>query len=278
MLNFTVSDVVGDPLDAVTDLTVPDTSTFADAQAVCDRWDLWPHLPTRAAAHLRRADPAEESCHALDGVTSFVVADARTMCGPRPRPPRSWGTAPRCCASTWRATAPGPAAGSRGGLTAAAPGTALVAGGEATTVLAHGQGLSGGGGPSQEGALAGALELAGGSAACLLCLDSDGTDGPGHAAGGLVDDVTAAALAAAGAGAHAALAAHASGTALEAAGDRVFTGPTGTNVNDLKLGLVGPAPSGLPSAARGAAPDRGARSRGRHPRLTRPRIVPSALS
>ncbi len=41
----------------------------------------------------------------------------------------------------------------------------------------------------------------------------------------------------------AALAAHASGTALEAAGDRVFTGPTGTNVNDLKVGLVGPAPS-----------------------------------
>ena len=77
--------------------------------------------------------------------------------------------------------------------------------------------------------------------ACLLCLDSDGTDGPGHAAGGLVDDLSAAALAAAGVDLQAALAAHAAGTALEAAGDRVFTGPTGTNVNDLKVGLVGAA-------------------------------------
>ncbi len=36
----------------------------------------------------------------------------------------------------------------------------------------------------------------------------------------------------------AALAGHASGAALAAAGDLAFTGPTGTNVNDLKIGLV----------------------------------------
>ena len=47
-----------------------------------------------------------------------------------------------------------------------------------------------------------------------------------------------ASLAAAGVDARAALAAHASGAALEATGDLAFTGPTGTNVNDLKIGLV----------------------------------------
>ena len=243
VLNLTVSDVVGDPLDAVTDLTVPDTSTFADAQAVCDRWDLWGHLPTRVAAHLRRAAPEEESCRSLAGVTSFVVADARMMCEAAAHAAESLGyraavlrldlEGESAVAGRWFAEQVA-AAGAR---------AALLAGGEATPVLRSGTGLAGGGGPSQDGALAGAVTLGhrppGAPPACLLCLDSDGTDGPGHAAGGLVDDLSAAALAAARMDPPAALAAHASGTALEAAGDRVLTGPTGTNVNDLKIGLVG---------------------------------------
>ncbi len=243
VLNLTVSDVVGDPLDAVTDLTVPDTSTFADAQAVCDRWDLWGHLPTRVAAHLRHADPAEESCHSLAGVTSFVVADARMMCEAAVRAAEDRGYA----ATLLRLDLEGESAEAgrwfAERLAEAGPGTALVAGGEATTALRSGTGLSGGGGPSQDGALAGAEALGhrppGSSPACVLCLDSDGIDGPGHAAGGLVDDLSAAALAGAEVDPSAAIAAHASGTALEAAGDRVYTGPTGTNVNDLKLGLTG---------------------------------------
>jgi glycerate 2-kinase len=243
VLNFTVSDVVGDPLDAVTDLTVPDTSTFADAQAVCDRWGLWPHLPTRAAAHLRRADPAQESCHSLSAVTSFVVADARMMCEAAAREAEELGYR----AAVLRLDLEGESADAgrwfAGRLGQAGPATAVVAGGEATTVLRSGTGLSGGGGPSQDGALAGAVVLGhralGAPPACILCLDSDGADGPGHAAGGLVDDLSAAALAAARMDPPAAIDAHAAGTALEAAGDRVFTGPTGTNVNDLKIGLTG---------------------------------------
>ena len=125
----------------------------------------------------------------------------------------------------------------------AEPGTALVAGGEATTTLAHGAAMTAGGGPSQEGALAGALELdasePGARESCLLYLDSDGSDGPTDAAGALVDDATAAALHEARVDAAAALAAHAAGAALATTADLVVTGPTGTNVNDLKIGLVG---------------------------------------
>ncbi len=241
VVNFTVSDVVGDPLDAVTDLTVPDTSTFASAQAVCDRFGLWDRLPPRVADHLRRADPEAETCHELRGVTSFVVADAGTMCAAAARTAEALGYRARVLrldlegdsaeAGRWFARR----------LHAAGPGDALVASGEATTTLPDAA-MSGGGGPSQEGALAGALELgrrpAGAPPACVLCMDSDGSDGPTDAAGGLVDDATAAALAAAGVDVPAALAGHAAGAALAAAGDLVVTGPTGTNVNDLKLGLV----------------------------------------
>ena len=243
VLNLTVSDVVGDPLDAVTDLTVPDASTFADARAVCDRWQLWDHLPTRVAAHLRRADPAQESCHSLRGVTSFVVADARVMCEAAVRAAGELGYDARLLRLDLEGESADGGRWFAEQLAAAGPTVAVVAGGEATTALLHGAGLSGGGGPSQDGALAGAVALGhrppGSPPACVLCLDSDGIDGPGHAAGGLVDDLSAAALAAAEVDPQAALAAHASGTALEAAGDRVFTGPTGTNVNDLKLGLSG---------------------------------------
>ena len=57
IVNLSVSDVVGDPPDYFTDLTVPDRSTFAMAQEACDRWDLWEKLPPPVAARLRRADP-----------------------------------------------------------------------------------------------------------------------------------------------------------------------------------------------------------------------------
>ena len=73
----------------------------------------------------------------------------------------------------------------------------------------------------------------------MLCLDSDGSDGPTDAAGGLVDDVSAATMASAGCDVGAALTSHESYEALARAGDLVFMGPTDTNVNDLKIGLRG---------------------------------------
>jgi glycerate 2-kinase len=241
IVNFTISDVVGDPLDYFCDLTVRDRSTFAGAREACDRFDLWERLPVAVADHLRRADPAQETCHRLDRVTSFVLADARMMCEAAARAASARGYR----AQVLRLDLEGESADAgrwfAAQVAAAAPGTALVAGGEATTTLSAGADLRAAGGPSQEGALAGALELGHSAAArraCLLCLDSDGSDGPTDAAGALVDDMTAAALAEAGVDAVAALAAHTAGAALTKSGDLMLTGPTGTNVNDLKIGLV----------------------------------------
>src|SRR5262249_18517411 len=53
LINFTVSDVVGDPLDFITDPTVPDSSTLRDALGVLDRRRLWGAIPRSVATFLK---------------------------------------------------------------------------------------------------------------------------------------------------------------------------------------------------------------------------------
>ncbi len=251
IVNISVSDVVGDPPDYFTDLTVADRSTFAMAQAVCDRYDLWARLPAGVARRLRAADPAQETPKAIDRVRIVVVASATIMCEAAAAAARDLGYEARV--TTLELEGEAAAAGRHLALElqAAPPRTALICGGENTVTLPAGR-LAGDrrsgdggayGGPSQEASLAAALELGtaapGAGASCLLCLDSDGTDGPTDAAGGLVDDLSARAAREGGVDLDAALARHASHDALLALGDLVVTGPTGTNVNDLKIGLRG---------------------------------------
>ncbi|HSL94423.1 MAG TPA: MOFRL family protein, partial [Thermoleophilia bacterium] len=263
IVNLTASDVVGDPPDYFTDLTAADRSTFADAAAACDAAGLWERLPAAVAAHLRRADPAAEPVKDLPCVHDHIVATSAVMCEAAAAAARALGY--RAAVLTLELEGESAAAGRwmADRLRVAGAGAALIAGGETTVTIDGETGRSAGpaeetatggpsqeaalgapgqeapmGGPSQEAALAGALALEGGPPACLLCLDSDGSDGPTEAAGGLVDDLTAEAARAAGSDLPAALAAHRAGPALRALGDLVVTGPTGTNVNDLRIGIT----------------------------------------
>jgi hydroxypyruvate reductase len=93
------------------------------------------------------------------------------------------------------------------------------------------------GGRNQHLALAAARLIAGRDDVFLLAVGTDGTDGPTLDAGALVDGETCARVACAGVDVDEALRRADAGTALEAAGDLVHTGPTGTNVGDLVLGL-----------------------------------------
>jgi len=71
----------------------------------------------------------------------------------------------------------------------------------------------------------------------LLSAGTDGTDGVTDDAGALVDSETCARLALAEMDADDCMRRADSGTALAASGDLVHTGPTGTNVGDLVIGL-----------------------------------------
>ena len=70
-------------------------------------------------------------------------------------------------------------------------------------------------------------------------MGSDGTDGPTDAAGGIVTGETASVLRAKGVDIDAVLADNDAYHALDACGGLIITGPTGTNVNDLTVLLIG---------------------------------------
>ncbi len=119
-------------------------------------------------------------------------------------------------------------------LRSSAPATLHVWGGETTLRLPDAPGR---GGRNQSLALAAALALRGQSGAALLAAGTDGSDGPTSDAGALVDGETVARGALAGLDAELALARADAGSFLESSGDLVHTGPTGTNVMDIMLGL-----------------------------------------
>jgi hydroxypyruvate reductase len=108
-------------------------------------------------------------------------------------------------------------------------GTALISGGELTVTVRG----SGRGGPNQEYALGAAIALRGVAGIEGLAADTDGIDGASEAAGAFFDGSIAEP------GAEAALRDNDSGTFLDAQDALFVTGPTGTNVNDLRIILTG---------------------------------------
>jgi hydroxypyruvate reductase len=114
-----------------------------------------------------------------------------------------------------------------------APGIYLW-GGETTMCLPA---MPGRGGRNQHLALAAAEVLAGHDKVWLLAAGSDGSDGPGADAGALVDGGTVARGGLDGLDAADCLRRADAGSFLAASGDLINTGPTGTNVMDVVIGL-----------------------------------------
>ena len=114
----------------------------------------------------------------------------------------------------------------------------LLASGEATTQILDNSTITGHGGPSQEETLSFALSAAKAKGVCLLSMDSEGTDGTTSVAGGITDSTSYKTALEKGVDVHAALRGHASFEALDAMGDAVFTGNTGTNLCDFNVMYV----------------------------------------
>ena len=112
--------------------------------------------------------------------------------------------------------------------------TCIISGGE-TTVTIHGKGK---GGRNQEFVLAAALALNGLPHVTVLSGGTDGTDGPTDAAGAIADGLTLARARALGLQAAAYLSNNDSYHFFEPLDDLIVTGPTDTNVMDVRLMIV----------------------------------------
>ena len=128
-------------------------------------------------------------------------------------------------------------AGSLAGFLMSAPPGIHIWGGETTVMLPSRPGR---GGRNQHLALLLARLLVGNDRIVVLCAGTDGTDGPTDDAGAIIDGDTIERGEKAGHDADTAVMAFDAGTFLEASGDLVTTGPTGTNVMDLVIASVGP--------------------------------------
>lgn len=229
-----LSDVLGDRLDMIASgPACPDRSTAEEALEIVNRYAL--RLSPQALACLRRPTPS-----VLPNAQSIVTGSVRQLVDAAARTCRRLGYDVEILTDCLQSEARD--AGrwlAREALVRSGP-RALLAGGE-TVVHVMGPGL---GGRNQELALSAAAQIAGQRALAIFSFGSDGTDGPTDAAGGYVDGQTQAALARQGISIPDVLARNDAYHALEACGGLIKTGPTGTNVNDLSVALLGPERQG----------------------------------
>jgi len=241
VLALLLSDVVGDaPSSIASGPAAPDTTTLDAARAVLERYGIDP--PESIAEHLNGAEETPKPGDPVfDGVSNIVCGGGRHAVEAAAGKAGDLGYEPLILSTTMtgdaRAIASVCAAVVREALESgnpAPPPCSIVSGGEATVVVRGG----GTGGPNQEFALTLAVELDGIGGWAAFAADTDGNDGPTDAAGGLVDGGTAAKMREAGVDPARALEENDARAALEAGGALLVTGPTGTNVNDLRVVLV----------------------------------------
>ena len=248
VLGLIVSDVVGDDLDVIASgPTVPDPSTFADCLRVVEhyglRWkmpqSIWTHIEEGLQGRTPETPKADEP--AFGRVRNVLVASVKQALEAAADEAARCGFVPLTTAMSGEArrTAAQLVAEARRAQAGLRPGDAplcLLAGGE-TTVTIRGNGK---GGRNQEMALAATLELADDRGIDLICVGTDGTDGPTDAAGGYAFSGDLARLRAIGLHPKESLDANDSYPLLLKAGTLLRTGPTRTNVMDMTIMLVRP--------------------------------------
>lgn len=226
-----LSDILGDPLDMIASgPAYPDSSTAEQARAVVKKYGL--KLSAAALELLDRETPKQ-----LDNVTTRITGSVRQLCTAASETCQTLGYTPVVLTASLACEAR--EAGAFLGAVAqyhqdSARSLAFIAGGETVVHLTG----TGKGGRNQEIALAGAKLLDGLTGTALFSLGSDGTDGPTDAAGGIVTGETAGTLREAGVDIDRVLKDNDAYHALAKADGLIFTGPTGTNVNDLTVLLI----------------------------------------
>jgi len=249
VVSLIISDVVGDRLDVIASgPTVPDLSTWADCREILARYQIWDKVPPSVRGRIEKGlagnlpDTPKPGDASLAEVVNLIVASNRQALDSAAQKARELGFAPLILSSSIegetkdiarmhaalaqevRAT----------GHPASAP-CCLISGGETTVTLGPEPGQ---GGRNQEFALAAALDVAGLEDLLVVSAGTDGTDGPTDAAGAQADGRTTARAREKGLNPRDFLRRHDAYQFFRELNDLIITGPTLTNVMDIRLILL----------------------------------------
>ncbi len=226
-----LSDVLGDAVDTIASgPTVEDSSTCDEALAIVKKYGLTILKETEIVLHTETPKNISNSVVKVSGSVKELCVAAADEAFRLGYETTVLTDSLSCCADEAGRLLGDIAAKNQG----SAKSLAFIAGGE-TVVQLKGNGL---GGRNQELALSAAENLYGCRDTCVFSVGSDGTDGPTDAAGGYVDEHTLNKLKDAGISINKMLYNNDSYNALKACDGLIFTGPTGTNVNDVSVVLI----------------------------------------
>lgn len=228
--------------------TVADPTTFADAVYVLRKYDLDDKVPESVRRHLSKADAGQETLKAEDfhryGIRAhdFILANSETLCEAARKSAEQLGFNSFILSSVMEGES------KEVGIALSAvtkeiekngrplkPPCVVIVGGETTVTIV---GEPGEGGRNQEFALASSTNIGGSRRTVIASIGTDGTDGPTDIAGAIVDGYTMERAQEKGIDVYFNLNNHNSSYVFRRLGDAIFTGPTGTNVMDLRLLVV----------------------------------------
>ena len=242
VFTLAISDVPGDdPGVIASGPTVPDATTFADARALVARYGI--ALPAHVAARLNREADETPKPGSLAHAAFRLIATPAMALGRAAAAARGLGLIPVILGDALEGESremgivmAGIARSIRThGQPVAAP-AILLSGGETTVSI--GAGPAGRGGRNTEFLLALAVALGGTPGIWAAAGDTDGIDGTEDAAGAIITPDTLARARAQNLDPRTVLAAHDSFSLFDAIGDLIRTGPTLTNVNDIRAILI----------------------------------------
>lgn len=243
IVTMAISDVPGDdPAVIGSGPTVPDRTTFADARALIARFGI---VPSPAVA-ARLAQDADETPKpgSLPRTEFRMIATPLMALQATAKAAEAMGFTPVILGDALEGESKemgtvmaGIARSIRDhGYPVKAP-AVLLSGGETTVTL--GAGPFGHGGRNTEFLAGLAVALNGAPGIWAMAADTDGVDGMDEVAGAILTPDTLVRLKAQGLDARTMLAGHDSHTLFKSVGDLIVTGPTLTNVNDIRAVLIG---------------------------------------
>ena len=248
VIAFILSDVVGDQLDVIgSGPTVPDPSTFEESLEILKKYDLLNEVAPSVRKHLQsgKEGKVEETPKpgeaVFERVSNILIGSNILALREAKREAESLGFNAIILSSSiegeTREASRFHAAVAKEVISSGNPvprPACILSGGE-TTVTIKGKGQ---GGRNQEFALAGALKISGIEKIVLLSGGTDGTDGPTDASGALADHTTVQRAETMGLNPNVHLENNDAYPFFQKLGDLLITGPTHTNVMDVRIMLV----------------------------------------